>query len=311
MKCIFCFIFIYLLSIDFNYSVAQKSCVSHSHFESKLNNDEVLKSNYEKIQKDINKYLSEPKRDLDGDIIIIPVVFQIIHNGDALGVQENISEDLILAQLQQINDDFSRMNANASDTPDAFLNIAANTEIQFCLAQIDETGSPTNGIIRTHIDDLPNVDESDCWTPNYIDANIISPLIWDRDNFLNIFSVIGVDELNNGTCNFFSTLGYAQFPGGSANTDATVVSFFTFGSLSMPNPLLPNFLGRTATHEIGHWLNLNHVWGGGNGGCGQDDGISDTPLQFESSAGCPVFPLLDNCTANGSWSTWYDEGYCF
>ncbi len=300
MKRVYCLILCCIWIVVRTNAQEQKSCAAHHHHEQKLNSDPSFKLSFDKLQNEINSYLSVNNKDQDGDIIIIPVVFQIIHNGDALGVQENISEDLILAQLQQLNDDFSRMNSDATDTPDAFVPLAANTQIQFCLAQVAPTGNATSGIIRTHINNLPNVNESDCWTPGYIDANIVTPLIWERDSYLNIFSVIGIDELNNGVCNFFSTLGYAQFPGGNANTDAAVVSFYTIGSLSMANPLFPNYLGRTCTHEVGHWLNLNHVWGGGNGGCGQDDGIIDTPIQFEESSGCPSFPLLDNCTTNGS-----------
>lgn len=288
-----------LLVINNSDAQNSKSCVAHKHFEQKLNADPNLQLSYDKLQNEINNYLSSNNKDQEGNVIIIPIVFHILHNGDPIGVQENISEDLILAQLQQLNEDFARMNADAISTPVAFLPFAANTEIQFCLADVDEIGNSTTGIIRTHIDDLTNVNETDCWTPSYIDANIIAPLIWDRNSYLNIFSVIGVDELSNGTCDFFATLGYAQFPGGTANTDAVVVSFYTFGSLQMPNPLFPNYLGRTCTHEVGHWLNLNHVWGGGSGGCNQDDGISDTPQQFENTNGCPTFPFLDNCTASG------------
>ena len=295
-----CILVLFLVFTSYGKTQNVKTCKSHEHFEQKLENNPSLRESYLSLQKEIDQHLILNGKELIGDLIIIPVVFHVIHNGDPIGVQENMSDELITAQLQQINDDFSRMNADAGNTPDEFVSIAANTQIQFCLAELDPTGATATGIVRTHIDDLPNVNESDCWTPSYIDANIITPLIWDRDNYLNIFSVIGIDELSNGNCDFFSTLGYAQFPGGSASTDAAVVSFYTFGSIDMPNPLFPNYLGRTCTHEIGHWLNLSHVWGNGNSGCSQDDGIADTPDQFENTGGCPTFPHYDNCTTSGN-----------
>lgn len=293
-------LFLFGLSLSLNVEAqVSKSCVAHQHFQDKLAKNPSMKWVYENIQKQISANLNTLNKDLSGDTLIIPVVFQIIHNGDAIGVQENISEDLILEQIEQLNHDFSRNNADQGDTPSAFLNVAADTEIQFCLASLDQTGAPTSGIVRTHIDNLPNVDESDCWTADYIDSNIIAPLIWNRNNYLNVFTVIGIDKFENGSCTFFNTLGYAQFPGGPSNTDAVTLAFYTVGSLNMPNPILSNYMGRTLTHEVGHWLNLFHLWGPNTGGCNQDDGIVDTPDQFDASVGCNAFPFYDNCSPSG------------
>ena len=103
----------------------------------------------------------------------------------------------------------------------------------------------------------------------------------------------------NGTCDFFASLGFAQFPGGIAATDAVVISFFTMGSELMPNPVIPAFIGRTLTHEVGHWLNLDHPWGSGAGSCTMDDGIADTPNQESIVFGCGSFPMFDNCSSSG------------
>ena len=204
-----------------------------------------------------------------------------------------------MEQMLQLNADFRRTNPDASNTPAIFQGVAADIEVEFCLTEVDPAGLETSGIMRTHIDDL-NVSESDCWTTDYIDERIIAPTIWNRDFFLNIYSVISIDRDSGSGCDFFSTLGYAQFPGGPANTDAAVAAFYTFGSTLNPNPLVPSFMGRTLSHEVGHWLNLEHLWGDNNGSCQDDDNIADTPMQFGPTTGCPGFPLYDDCNMSSN-----------
>lgn len=272
-------------------------CGSQTHYEKQISNNPSFEKNRIEIKKNIESLLSY--KELNGDTIIIPVVFHIIHNGDPVGEMENLSVGLISEQLEQLNDDFSRNNADAGSTPAPFAAVAANTRIQFCIAEVAPNGADTVAIVRHNINDMPTVNESDCWTPEYIDENIIEPTIWDRDRYMNIYSVVGIDELQNGSCNFFNTLGYAQFPGGNAETDAVVLSFFTIGSLATPNPLIPQFTGRTATHEVGHWLDLDHPWGIASGACVLDDGFDDTPTQLNEEFDCLTFPALDLCSSSG------------
>jgi hypothetical protein len=288
---------------------AQHCSTDHAHLQ-KIKTNPDFKDNRDKIKSAISEYTS---KELRGDTIVIPVVFHIYHNGDALGIQENITDELILAQLDQINKDFRRNNDDASMTPAAFQGLAADTKIEFCLAELDPDGIETTGILRNHINTLSNVSESDCWTTDYIDQNFVSPTIWDRDFYLNIYSILSIDNFANGNCEFFASLGYGQFPGGPASTDAVVLAFFTIGSEGMPNPLQPQFNGRTATHEIGHWLDLEHPWGSSAGSCNLDDDVSDTPAQFSPDFGCPAFPVFDNCTSTGdgilfsNFMQWYDD----
>ncbi len=273
-------------------------CCSVETREYKLLRDKTYDKYRLRLHNEINEYLV--RKDLIGEVIVIPVVFHVFHTADdPVGSSENIPEDLIYAQLQQINDDFRRQNADTTDTPNAFKNLAVDTEIEFCLTELDPEGNETTGIIRHNIDQMPDVREEDCWTTSYIDQNIVRPTIWDRDKYLNIYSLIGIDAFLNGTCQRFANLGYAQFPGGDPTTDAVVLSFFSIGSLDMPNPLINIFKGRTATHEIAHWLDLEHPWGVLNGGCREDDGYLDTPLQDSPLFNCPTFPVYDNCTTGG------------
>jgi len=216
----------------------------------------------------------------DRVVITIPVVFHIIHNGDALGTNENISDAFIQAQLNQLNLDFSLTNAEVGQIPAIFQPVAANTEIQFCLAQRKPDGTATTGINRVN-------GAQDFWTINQINATLKPSTIWDRNQYLNIWSVVfgGTDG---------SVLGFAQFPGGLATTDGVVLKHSSIGSVALPNPAGGNYArGRTATHEIGHWLNLRHIWGDAT--CGNDY-VSDTPTHNKSNGGCPTYPHLSTCT---------------
>jgi len=284
-------------------SAAQRTCGSHIHQHQKLEANPQLKQRKMKLDKQIGDYIKYNKKNLNAAVMTIPVVFQIVHNGDAIGQGENLSNNQILAQLDQLNADFSRTNSDASNTPAGFQSIAADTEIQFCLATLDPNGNSTTGINRHHINSLNNVNQSACWDPNYIDNRIVKPLIWNSIKYLNIFTLLRLDDRNqNNQCLNNELLGYASFPGSSlADTDAAVHAYFTIGSLDSPNPDGDqNGLGRTATHEIGHWLNLDHIWGGFNGGCGEDDNIADTPLQNDFSTGCPTYPQTDNCNLSAT-----------
>ncbi len=214
----------------------------------------------------------------DRAVVTIPVVFHVVYANST----QNISDAKIYAQIAQLNADYARLNSDAGNTPSAFSSLASNTEIQFCLAQRDPSGNATTGIVRKST-------TVSSWSDNdavKYTANGGSSA-WSRDSYLNIWS-----------CNLGSSLlGYAQFPGGAAATDGVVVLYSSVGSISTPGTAAPYNLGRTATHEVGHWLNLRHIWGDAN--CGSDL-VSDTPTQQTDNGGCPSFPHV-TCSngANG------------
>ncbi len=241
--------------------------------------------------------------------VTIPVVFQIIHNGDNIGQNENLSDALGKEQLQQLNDDFRRKNSDASKTPPHFSSVASDTEINFKLADFDPSGDPTNGIVRTTLASL-GVKNTDCLNPQNIDDKIISKTIWNSKKYLNIYSIKRIDDFDfdyqecvNG--NEGGTIGYAQLPeSGGAKTDAVVNVAFSFGSTDMPNPMAQEFVGRTITHEVGHWLNLEHIWADDDfdqgDACSGSDMVDDTPNQETSSFGCPSGKVTDACTSSGN-----------
>ena len=181
-----------------------------------------------------------------------------------------------------MNQDFARLNADTNLTPAVWKSLGANTQIQFCLAQRDPNGNPTTGITRTSTSVTAFTGSSD---QRIFFTAQGGHDIWDRDRYLNIY----VCNLGGGL------LGYAQFPGGNPQTDGTVNLYTAFGTTGVVNP--PYDKGRTVTHEVGHWMNLFHIWGD-EPDCSQDDQVSDTPLQGPESSGCPTYPKIDACQPN-------------
>jgi len=201
--------------------------------------------------------------------------------------EQNISDAQIESQLEVLNEDFRKLNSNANQTASAFQGIAADVEIEFCLATTDPNGNPTNGITRTQTSVVGIGDTEDY----FLDARG-GKAAWDVDKYINIW----VCDLADGG------LGFAYVPESAdpPESDGMVIGYQYFGTTGTAANSSPNELGRTATHEMGHYFNLEHVWGPGDGGCNEDDFVSDTPNQDIETGGCPSFPLLDNCTSSGN-----------
>ncbi len=249
------FSFLALVSLD-----AQRNCGSHEHMLQQIQDDPNMAKRMESIQKQTNKYLENPQR-LNGTVITIPVVVHVVWKTNA----QNVSDAQIQSQLDVLTDDFRRLNADADNT----WSQAADAEIEFCLATVDPDGNATTGIQRRKTN-KPSFSANDFMKFNNkggIDA-------WPADDYLNFW----VCNLGSGL------LGYAQFPGGADATDGVVVDYAYFGTIGTATA--PFDLGRTATHEVGHWLNLRHIWG--DGGCNVDDFVSDTPVSDASNGGCAI-----------------------
>lgn len=192
-------------------------------------------------------------------VVTIPVVFHIVYSN----ATQNISDAQILSQLEILNDDFRRLNSDADNT----WSQAADTEIEFCLASQDPSGNPTDGILR-----IPTTVSSFGTTDNVKFTSSGGSDAWPRGDYLNFW----VCNIGGGI------LGYAQFPGGAAATDGVVCGYQYVGNIGTATA--PFNLGRTATHEVGHWLNLYHIWGDGN--CNVDDQVTDTPNSDNPNYGC-------------------------
>jgi hypothetical protein len=221
----------------------------------------------------------------------IPVVVHVLFNADS----ENLSQAQIESQMQALNRDYRNTNSPAK-IPPPFRPLAADPLVEFALAVRDPQGKKTTGITRKRTSQTTfPYDPTDPRTTEKLDALIkfdeFGRAAWPRDQYLNLWTC----SLGGGL------LGYAQFPGGPEATDGVVIlntAFGTVGSAGAPNN--PFNLGRTAVHEVGHWLNLLHIWGDDNGGCSGSDNVSDTPNQANSNAQKPVFPHIScNNKPNG------------
>ncbi len=207
-------------------------------------------------------------------VITIPVVVHVIHTGQSIGNGANLSTDRINSQIDILNQDYRRENTDASETPSTYQDIAADTEIQFCLAKIDPLGAITNGITRHVYSNVPDID--------YIENTIKPATTWDADLYLNIWTIAMPNS---------SILGYSYLPTITivgSNRDGVVINYPNFGYINTNNK------GRTCIHEVGHYLGLQHIWGASdsNGdpiGCTSDDGVSDTPTSSGPHYGCPNF----------------------
>ena len=201
----------------------------------------------------------------------IPVVVHVVWNTAA----QNISDAQITSQINVLNRDFRRTNPDVSSTPAPFLPLTADARIEFFLASVDPNGAPSTGIVRrqTTVASFSSNDAVKAQATGGSNA-------WPSDRYLNMW----VCPLSGGL------LGYAQFPGGPAATDGVVILQSAFGTTGTASP--PFHLGRTATHEIGHWLNLNHIWGDDGTGCSGTDNVADTPNQGGPRTGTPTFPQV-------------------
>lgn len=263
-------------------------CVS-AEYEEYLRENNLLESRSEfeavieqKIQQRRMRRQAAPEG--EAAVITIPVVVHVIHNGDALGSNENISDAQVQSQIAVLNEDYRRKAGTPGFNSDP---VGADVEIQFCLAQTDPQGNPTTGIEHLNKGVAS-------WSENQIENNLKPTTIWNPSQYFNIW-----------VCNFGSdlddVLGYAQFPNlsqlpglssnnGSANTDGVIIGYRYFGSVTKypaGNYESPYDRGRTTTHEVGHALGLIHIWGDENN-CNQStDYCADTPVAYDANNNCP------------------------
>jgi hypothetical protein len=241
------------------------------HLEALKASDPGLSARMLAIEEHTSSYLQNQRNNnTNNPIITIPVVFHVVYKTAV----QNVSDAQCISQLNQLNLDFAKLNSDTNSVPTVFRGLHADTKIQFCLAQRDPNGLPTTGIIHKSTTANSFIDDDKVKSASTGGDNA-----WPSSKYLNIW----VCNLGSGL------LGYAQFPGGPASTDGVVILYSAVGSMLNPGTASPYDLGRTATHEVGHWLNLLHVWGSGS--CGNDL-VGDTPTQQSSNFGCPTFPQI-------------------
>jgi hypothetical protein len=203
--------------------------------------------------------------DDNDQILTIPVVVHVVYRQD----MPEITDAQIYSQMVVLNQDFRKLNPDFFQILPQFEALAADSKIEFVLSSADEYGNPTKGITRTLTQHGP-----------FGNSNIYFSALggrdaWDTQKYLNIW----VCDLAPGI------LGFASAPGSAPSKDGVVVHYENFGTTGTAK--VPYQKGRTLTHEIGHWLNLQHLWGV-SGGCSEDDGIEDTPMQEGPFFGCQL-----------------------
>ncbi len=250
------------------YSQIQRCHTDEFHKEKAKTN-----SQYQKAVNKFNLLIDQKQNQhtlLQKNTITIPVVVHVVYRLSS----ENISDAQVLSQIDVLNEDFARTNADASNTPSAFASLAANTDIQFCLATVDPNGNPTNGINRVQTSQSSFAGVSD----NVKQSATGGVNAWDPNKYFNIW----VCNLTGGI------LGYAELPSAGIQIPSTygvVIGYKYFGRTGNIDQTYNK--GRTTTHEIGHAFGLSHIWG--DQYCG-DDQISDTPPQVDPNGLCRSFP---------------------
>lgn len=216
-------------------------------------------------------------------LYIIPVVFHVLHENGP----ENISEAQIRDAIRILNEDYNKLNPDTIDVIDEFKDIIGNAHIEFRLASLDPNGNITNGIKRYVTAETNNASI-------YDQAN----RIWPRNKYLNIFSAIDIG----------GAAGYTFNPGVGADIDGIMILHTHVGAIGTGS--FNN--SRSLTHEIGHWLNLDHTWGNSNdpglaSNCNMDDGVSDTP-NTEGWQSCNLNGAT--CGSLDNVQNYMDYSYC-
>jgi len=233
-----------------------------------------LRQKIDSIEKQCQAFIKRRKegRITDLDTITIPTIVHVIYSNP----EQNISDAQIRSQINVLNQDFSKSNTDIDQIPDEFSALASDIKIRFTLDSIIRVSS-------TRAD-------------------------WGTDDQMKFSSNGGSDVIDSATTlNIWvcpiggGILGYAQFPGDSLTTDGIVISPEYFGTEDFVQA--PFNQGRTATHEVGHWLNLRHIWGDGN--CSLDDFVEDTPVSDNPNFGCPPYPTA-HCNSNDMTMNYMD-----
>lgn len=224
-------------------------------------------------------YEEQTRRVARSGVLVIPVVVHVVHN--PADPASDISAEQVHSQITVLNEDFRAGNPDVSQVPAVWADRVADCNIEFRLATQDPDGAPTDGITRTattmtfFTTELDDVKSSS--------TGGADP--WPSDEYLNVWVCSEIKDTIGRVI-----LGYAQFPGGPPSTDGVVIANFCFGKGGTAQA--PFDLGRTATHEIGHWLDLRHIWGDDRGSCRGTDLVDDTPNQADATFNSPAFPQI-------------------
>lgn len=263
-------------------AITKRSCCSYEVLQEQLKADPGLALRMNQIEDFTKKAIASGSiyRKV-GDTIEIPVVVHILYNKTA----QNISDGQVASQIAVLNEDYQNRNADRTNLPaNSFQSVASTGfAIRFVLAQ-----APIHKSTKTR---------------SFSTNDAVKSSRRGGDDAID-----PAHNLNIWVCNLGQgLLGYAQFPGGAAATDGVVILYSAFGSRAKypAGTYIASYdLGRSATHEVGHWMNLRHIWGDDGGSCSGSDLVGDTPNQASENYGCPSWPHK-SCSNNGDMSMNY------
>lgn len=235
----------------------------------------------DRANEQLTNFLNRPNFRSESIVYKIPVVVHVVYNSD----KDYVSVQQVKTQIEVLNKDYNRKNSDTSLAPQVFKNIASGIEIEFSLARLDPNGNSTTGITFTKTTQTSFSYSSDQVKYTSLGGHDA----WDPSRYLNIW----VCSLAGGI------LGYVPYPMVvGAKNDGVAISYRAFGTIGNLSQYFN--LGRTATHEVGHWLGLYHPWGKPDAsGCTTDE-VDDTPPQARETdykpSSCPAFPYLDTAS---------------
>ncbi|ASZ12443.1 hypothetical protein CK934_16480 [Chitinophaga sp. MD30] len=262
----------------------QRTCASADALQERIKKSPYLLNKQQQIEQQLLQLRQMKSNQREAaQPVSIPVVVHIVLQNPA-----QITDAQVFSQIAVLNRDYTATNTDISKVPAVWKSIIGNTQYQFCLAQRTPNGDPSNGIIRVATTKASFSNPLNA-VPDVKHANTGGSNAWDPRKYLNIW----VCQIEG------STLGVATSPSMFPDDEDGVVILYTgFGTEGTAKA--PFNLGRTVTHEIGHYFGLRHIWGDddadGTARCTVDDGVDDTPLQGKRNFNCPTFPFTDNCS---------------
>lgn len=245
---------------DQSTTVAHRGCASHEVLERQMKEDPKLASRMAEIERLTNDAIANGR--LVNGKVQIPVVFNVLYRTAA----ENISLAQLQSQIDILNKDFNAANSDYNTANNPYSSVRANVGISFVLDQVIRKSTTKTS-----------------WGTN--DA-------MKKTAQGGLAAVSPTTKLNYWVCTIGGgILGYAQFPGGASATDGVAIDSKYTGNTGTAT--YPFNLGRTATHEVGHWMNLRHIWGDAT--CGSDL-VSDTPTHNTANYGVPAVGHKSTCS---------------
>ncbi len=270
---------------DPGHMTCYKNEVTEAYFDAHPEQREVAEQESRELERFTRDFIE--MKDGEDDPIIIPVVFHVMH----VGGNENISDDQIHSAIDVLNEDFNAANSDIGNVVDEFSDVVGDVNFEFRLAKKDPQGNCTNGINRVF---------SETTFDGFTDMKDAAPT-WGRASYLNIWVC---SQIGDGVA------GYAFLPPGAPVAyDGIVILHNYTGRIGTSNASRSHAL----SHEVGHWANLEHTWGGGqpgnSGNCGDDDGVPDTP----QTIGWTNCTDIDGatCGSTDNVENFMDYSYCY